>query len=174
MPYTLLNQYKNESEILSKAYKLNEGYYLFIHKCLTYPLIIVSTVSSVLAGLMMSELEYVLLGLSLIILILSGFNVAVAPKDKQYASNKISTEFSEIALNINQYLTENNKSKDEIKAYSQKTLAIFEIWKSLMIDINPKYLAQARLECAVRVERVSHSESKKKESMPLKTISLQI
>ena len=162
MPYTLLEQYKTESQILSKAYKLNEGYHLFVHRCLTYPLIVLSTVSSVIAGLRMPSLEYALLGLSLIILLLSGFNTALTPKDKQYASNKISNEFAEIALNIHQFVIENNKSKDEIKMYSQKMLAVFEIWRSVAGEINPKYLQQARLECATRVERVSHSESKKK------------
>ena len=174
MPYTLLEQYKNESNILSRAYKLNEGYHLFVHRCLTYPLIVLSTISSVLAGLRLESLEYVLLGLSLIILILSAFNTAIAPKDKQYNSNKISNEFAEIALNINQFIIENNKKPDEIKIYSQKTLAIFEVWRSVSGEINPKYLAQARLECAVRIARVSLSESKKKETTTLKTISLEI
>ena len=173
MPYTLLNQYKNESNILSKAYELNENYYLFIHKILTYPIIILSAFSTVIAGLRKPELEFLLLGLSLGILIFSGFNTAVQPKDKQFLSNKISTEFSEISLNINQFIKENSKTKEEVKAYSQKILSLFEVWKSMAGEIHPKHLARARLECAVRVERISHS-SKKKEIMPLKEITLQI
>ena len=173
MSYTLLEKYKTDSEILSKAYKTNEHHYLFIHKILTYPIILLSAFSTVVAGLRKPELEYILLALSLVILILSGFNTAINPKDKQFLSNKISTEMNEISLNINQYILENNRKPDEIKAYSQKTLALFEVWHSIAPEINPKYIQRAKLECAVRVERISTS-SKKKEIMPLKTISLHI
>ena len=160
-PYTLLNKYMSDANVLSRAYKLNELFYLSMHKFLTYPIIVLSTFSTVIAGLRREELEYVLLGLTLVTLLFAGFNTAITPKDKQYLSNKISTEFSEIALNINQFIIENNKSPSEIKVFSQKMLALFEVWKSLCPEIRQSYLLQAKLECAERVERVSNSSKKR-------------
>ena len=156
--YGLLEKYKTESAVLCRAYKLNEYHYLFLHKILTYPLIILSTFSSVIAGLRRPELEYVILAISLVILILSGFNTVINPKAKEFFSNKISNEFNDLALNINQFIIENNKSKDEIKIYSQKTLELFEIWKSMAPEIPSRFTNQAKIEIASQVKK-RNSES---------------
>ena len=160
--YGLLEKYKTESAVLCRAYKLNEYHYLFLHKILTYPLIILSTFSSVIAGLRRPELEYVILAISLVMLILSGFNTAISPKNKEFFSNKISTEFNDIALNANQFILENGKTKEEVKIYSQKTLELFEILKSMSPDINSRFINQAKLEIASQMKkRTSESDSKK-------------
>jgi hypothetical protein len=169
-PYSLLIQYKKEATILSNAHKINEAHYRQISKYLTYPVILLSAVASVLAGLRNTNLEYVLLGITLATLLFSGFNTAISPKDKEHASAKVSTEFGEIASNINQFVTENNKSNDEIKAYSRRMLAILDVWRSLAPPISNSFIKRATIDAAIRVPRNSLSGSQKKKAIEINNI----
>jgi hypothetical protein len=167
-PYSLLIQYKKEATILSNAHKMNEAHYRQISKILTYPVILLSAGASVIAGsfpapgLRNTNLEYVLLGITLATLLFSGFNTAISPKDKEHVSAKVSTEFGEIASNINQFITENNKHNNEIKAYSRKMLSILDVWRSLAPPIANSFIKAATIDAAIRVPRTSNSGSGKK------------
>jgi hypothetical protein len=166
-PYSLLIQYKKEATILSNAYKMNEAHYRQMSKTLTYPVILLSASASVIAGLRNPDLEYVLLGITLATLLFSGFNTAVNPKDREHASAKVSNEFSEIASAINQFVTENSKSNDEIKAYSRRMLAILDVWRSLAPPISNAFIEKATIDTAVRVPRNSLSGSLKKKAIEI-------
>jgi hypothetical protein len=166
--YVLLQSYQNEANMLSIAYKMNELYYSNISKILTYPVIFLSASASVLAGLRNPHLEYVLLGITLATLLFSGFNQAINPSNKQHLSNRCSTEFAEIGSSINQFAVENNKSSDEIKAYSRKMLAVLVVWKGICPDISNSLIKKAKLDSAIRVER--HSLSSKKIELELNPV----
>jgi hypothetical protein len=161
--YVLLKSYQEEANMLSIAYKMNELYYRDISKILTYPVIFLSAIASVLAGLRNPNLEYVLLGITLATLLFSGFNQAINPSNKQHLSNRCSTEFAEIASSTNQWIIENNKTKEEIKAYSRKMLAVLDVWKGISPDISNSLIQKAKLNSAVRVPRTSLSNENLKQ-----------
>jgi hypothetical protein len=155
--YVLLQSYQKETEILAKAMKMSESYYLNLHKILTYPLIILSSFTTVMVGIDSKDspvnLSYYILALSLMTTLFAGFNTAINPKEKESRYNQVSTEFSEISANIRQYITENGKTKDELKVFSNQQLVLVELWRSLSPPINQKYLKQAGLELAERPPR---------------------
>ena len=142
--------------VLANAYKMAESHHRTIHKILTYPLIVLAATGSVLAGLHSNE--YVLMGISLATLIMTGFSTAINPKDKEMRCYQVSAEFNEIAGSINQFILENHKSREEIKAFSKHILSVLDIWRALAPSINKKYVRQAKIECAPRT-RTSQKKS---------------
>jgi hypothetical protein len=156
--YKLLKQYKDESKILASAYKMSEAYWRKVHKYLTYPVIVLTSLSSILAsvdiggvpGSTLQYTRYALLCLSFTTMILSGFNAAISPKDKESKANQSSTEFSEISSNINQFIVENNKTNNEIKTFSQLQLELLETWKSLSPPVSSEYIDKFTREIASR------------------------
>jgi hypothetical protein len=163
--YILLEKYKRESKTLSIAYHKSEKYFRNMYKWLSYPIIITSAVSSILAGIKhpFENSEYVLMGLSLITLILSGFNQSINPKDKEKSANQFSTEFEEIASNIQQFIWENNKTKSEIKAYSTLIHESLNHWKSLKPAIQDRFIAQAKLENTSRIRNTQNYRTPKEQ-----------
>ena len=156
-PYALLKKYMHESKVLSIAYKKSEAYYRSLYKCLTYPVIVTSVVASVCSGLDLNR--YILLALSLSTLMLSGFNSAINPKDRENKANQVSTEFGEISSNISQFIYENSKSKDDIKAYSQLVHELLNTWKSQSPSIQKKYLDKAKIEACQRLRVSSKNDT---------------
>jgi hypothetical protein len=153
-PYALLKEYMLESKTLSIAYKKSEAYYRMLHKYLTYPIIVTSAVASVCSGFALSQ--YIVLGLSLTTLLLSGFNSAINPKEKEHLANQVSTEFGEISSNILQFILENSKTRSEIKAYSQLIHELLNTWKSQSPSVKNKYLAEAQIEACPRLRLYSN------------------
>ena len=111
---------------------------------LQYPLLVVTVLSSVFSTIDIDH--YVLMGLSFTSLLLSGFTTVINPKEKEQKANQISNEFHMISANICQFITENNKTKNELKAFSQMQLELIEFWNSLSPPISPKYIEKAKLQ----------------------------
>lgn len=147
-PYILLRSYMHTSKVMSKAYGYSESYYRLLYKQYTYPLVVLTAVNSVLAGLNVNT--YVVMGLSLMSLILVGFNQAVAPKNKEHAANQVKTEFGEIHRNIRQFIYSNNRSLDEVKAYSEIVNNQINVWTALSPAISQRFMEQAKKNCAHR------------------------
>ena len=149
--YRLLVGYMNESKILALAYDKSSSYFRFVYKCLTYPIVVTSAVATVCASLDVNK--YIIVGLSLVTLILSGFNSAVNPKDKQNNAHNVSIEFSEIHSNVQQFVCENHKTGDEIKAHAQLIHELLNVWKSQAPPISKCYLKQAAAESILRIRQ---------------------
>lgn len=141
-PYSLLKSYMYEARILSLALSYREKYYRKMAHCLTYPLVVLSATASVLSGLDMDP--YLIMSINLTSLILIGFNQLIAPKEQQFLSNTIKNEFSEIQQSIQQFISENNKTSEQIKQYSQIIFEQLKIWKSLSPDIKTSYIKTAK------------------------------
>ena len=156
--YGLLKKYADEARILSIAYAYSESKFRMLNKWLTYPVIILSSLASVFSGLDMDK--FILLGLSLSILILSGFNTAIGPLDRSNRANQFKTEFDNISSDIGQFINENNKTKDEIKAYSAQCHELLNVWKSLSPPVQSSFVKQASIEVLASRKSIS----KKKDS----------
>ena len=150
--YSLLRAYLKEAKVLATAYKKSEGYYRRLSKWVTYPVIVTSAIGSVCAGIGGIS-DYALMGLSLATLILSGFNSAIDPKGKEQKANQFKTEFTEIASNVNQFICENNKTPEEIKAHSQLVHEIMNTWKSQAPPVSDDYLKDSSMRHARRLRR---------------------
>lgn len=164
-PYGLLKRYLYESKILSLAFGMRERKFRKLDHLLTYPLVILTSCNTIFAGFDMNR--YIVLSISLISLILIGFNQAVQPKDKEYSANIIKNEFSELNQSITQFVQENNKTDTEIKQYSQVIFEQLRIWKSLAPPISDSYIKKAKASIVerVRVHSIPHlsiSDSEKK------------
>jgi outer membrane murein-binding lipoprotein Lpp len=146
--YKLLNDYMIETKVLSEAYKKSEAHWRNVSKMLNYPLIVITTLMSVFSSIELNK--YVLMALSFGSMLITSFATAVAPKDREAKANQISTEFGEIASNIRQFINENHKTKEEVKAFSQMQLELIEIWKGLSPPINDKYIKQSKIHNAPR------------------------
>lgn len=148
-PYKLLKFYGTEAKIKSKAYGYSEAYYRWLAKALSYPIIVISAVSSVLAGLDEFD-QYILMCLSLSTLILVGFTTAISPKDKEQKAAQHKVEFGEIDANIRQFILENNKSHEEIKTFSEIVHSEMNVWNSLAPAIQDRFMERATRECTAR------------------------
>jgi hypothetical protein len=160
-PYALLRQYKQEANILSKAYGASESYYRQMYKTFTYPLVVLTTISTVFSGFDIHQ--YAVVGLNLCTLLLLGFNTAIDPKDKEHQAHQVSGEFSEIQSGITQFIRENSKSRAECRQYSQIVVEQMTIWRSLSPPIRQKYLDDAQKKYGKRV-RKTNPEIQKNES----------
>ena len=149
----LLRSYWKKTAILGKAYKYQEGYWRSVYKRLTYPIIVISACSGV-AAMFHNMPIHVLASLSFSITVLSGFGQAINPKDKEKNCNQVATEFNEISQNILQFITENNKSKDELKVYSNQCLALIEVWEGLSPPVKDKFMKEAKIHCTERHNRL--------------------
>lgn len=147
-PYYLLELYREEAHILATAYGLSASYFRWLHKLLTYPLIVLSAVSSVCAAGGVPETfiykQYLLMGLSLLTLILAGFNTVINPQDKSNAADRVSNEFDKVSSDCRQFICENNKTRQEVKHFSKLTLELLETWKSLSPPIKTLFSKQAK------------------------------
>lgn len=159
-PYALLRSYVNTAKVKSKAYGYSEGYFRWLYKVFTYPLVILSAMGSILAGLDVDK--HVLMGISVATLILTGFNQAINPKSKEKSANQMSVEMNEIASNCKQFIYSNNRTAVEIKAFSEIIHEQLNIWNSLAPPIQDKFLTKALKECAKRSRKHNHSLQKKK------------
>jgi hypothetical protein len=151
--YSLLQKYEKQAKINSIAYKMSERYWRMFYKLLQYPLLVITTLVSVFATIDIDH--YVLVGLSFVSLLLSGFITIINPKEKEGRANQVSNEFNIISSNICQFITENNKTKNELKAFSQRQLELLEIWNTLSPPIFQGYLKQASAEVSKPVRLAS-------------------
>jgi hypothetical protein len=75
--YVLLKSYQQE---------ISENYYRQMNKLITYPVIILSSLTSLSAGLNINK--YITLGIALTTTIFAGFNQAINPLDKAQKANQ--------------------------------------------------------------------------------------
>lgn len=163
MTYTLLKKYLNTAKVKSVSYSYSEAYYRTMYKWLTYPLIILASVNTVLASFDITH--YALMSISITTLILTGFNTAINPKDKENLANHIKIEFGEIASNITQFIYENHKSKEQVKAFTHTIHELMNVWESQSPPIKNEFIKRATIECSIRTRnqiRNSDSSEKKK------------
>ena len=149
--YELLMGYAKQAKILSKAYGSSEQYYRQMYKIFTYPVVILSTVSTFLAGFDYNN--YIVMTLSLATTIMVGFNTAIDPNKKEQLAHNVSVEFREIHSNVKQFIYSNNRTQDEIKNYSNVIYELLRTWQSLAPPIKAKFLKEAEIECTTRVRK---------------------
>ena len=140
--YNLLKSYYKESKILSKAYSLSEQYYRNMFKIFNYPVVVLSAVNTVCLGVNVNQ--YITLSLSLSMFILLGFDKLIDPKDKEHESNKYSVEYGEISSNIKQFIMSNNRTKEEIKNYTEIIFSLITKWKSFNPPLKDKFIKIVR------------------------------
>jgi len=99
----------------------------------------------------------ILIGLSLVSLILVGFNNIINPLDRSHNARSISIEFSEIFSNIEEFMFE-SKTDEERKIYANHINSIILIWRSQMPNIFDKHIRRAKLENAPII-RPSNNDS---------------
>lgn len=174
--YGLLLSYIKDTKILNKSYSMSEKYYRNMYKIFNYPLVILSTVSTILSGLNVNQ--YILLGLSAIMLILLGFDKLISPKEKEHEANRYSTEYGEIASSIKQFIMSNNRTKAEVKAYSETIFALITKWRSMNPPVKDKFIKQATEDQTIKLRQHKMNlpkqwdavvEEKKKLSTPTNT-----
>ena len=147
-PYVLVRSYMQQAEIVSKAYEYSEAYYRSLNKTFSYPLVVVSAAMTVVSGAKFNQ--YALLVMTFINLILVGLSKVIDPRDKEFKASQIKTEMGEIASNAKQFLNANNRTRQEVKVFSELLHEQINIWKSLCPPINDRFLQRAKSQCAKR------------------------
>ena len=147
-PYCLLRSYEQQARVNAKAYGMSEGYYRWLNKALSYPLIILSAVNTVLAGLDVNR--YTIMSIALTTLIISGLRQSINPQDKENKASQMRIEYSEIKANVRQYILSNHRTIEEIKAYAEIIHEQLNIWNSLSPPCQDRFIIRARKECALR------------------------
>ena len=150
-PYKLLHDYKKQATIQSNAYKYSEGFYRSLHKWLTYPIILLSAVSTILSGFNINH--YSIMSISFSTLVLVGFERAINPKDKEQKSCQIKIEMNEIASNIKQFILNNHRTEEEIKQYTQLIHEQINIWNSIAPPIQDMYITKSTNKYAERTRK---------------------
>ena len=166
-PRILLSSYMRDSKISSKAYELSEGYYRWLHKALNYPLVVLIAVNTVCAAIKLNE--YVIMGISLAMLILKGFDSFINPKEKEHLANQVNVEFGEISRNIKQHLLTTSSADDEASLhYSETVHELINVWTSLSPPCRDDFVLKSK---KIYAER-SRSHSMKKKVPRLKSARL--
>lgn len=147
--YALLREYRREAKILESAYAKSRLFYRRLWELFTYPVVILSACLSVLTGLEIHK--YVTMALSLILLLLAGFDRVINPKDLEHKAHTFVVEFKEIQLNIKQFILANDRTPQEIKAYCSTVCELMKKWNALKPFIWEKYVKEATLEHAKKV-----------------------
>ena len=111
-PYSLLREYEYEARVKGLGHELTAQWYQQLGRILDYPVIILSAVSTVLAGISSQTasvacikneivdnqnlgLTYSIMGLSLLTVILTSFNKTIQPKEKAHLHFSAKLEFDE-------------------------------------------------------------------------------
>lgn len=147
----LLKQYHKKCTVLKNAYNMQESYWRSLYKKLQYPIVILSGIAAVTSLLKLNQ--YIAAGTSFLNLILAGFIQTINPKDKELKCNQVKIEYNELSQNINQFLIENDKTKEEYKQYSQQVLSLIEVWDSLAPPVSNSYLNKADKEYTITQTR---------------------
>lgn len=147
--YGLLWTYSRESKVYGKAYSMSESYYRRTYKIFNYPLVILSAVSTICSGLNIHQ--YIMLGIALSMMILIGFDKLINPKEKEHDANRFAVEYQEIASNIKQFIMSNNRSKAEVKAYSETVYALISKWKSINPPLKDSFVKQATVDITTKL-----------------------
>jgi hypothetical protein len=150
-PYALLVEYSKEAKIMTLAHAYTAQFYNDLAKYLSFPLILLSTSSSVCAGLNVNQ--YILLGMTLSMLVLTSFDHAINPKSKQHNHMLAKVEFDEIAGNLRQFIGSNHRTPAEIKEYSEEILTYLQKWKSIAPTVPPRYMRAAMRDREHRVRK---------------------
>lgn len=148
-PYTLLMSYARDAKIRSRAHRKSANFFLNLYRVLNYPTVLLSAVSSVLAGVKVDQ--YFLLCTSLTILVLGSFDHTISPKNSQHLHLMASQEYEEIAGNIKQFIQINNRSHEEIKQYSISIHEYINKWNGFAPNIPFDYLQKSKVEKANRI-----------------------
>ena len=162
-PYDLLQSYGKWAKVLSKAYSHSDSYYRKMSKAISYPLVILTSVASVISIIPDESvmLKYMMTGLNLSMLILIGFQTTIKPMKQALESRQMSVEFGEIASNVKQYINSNHRTHDEIRDYSSIIHDNINTWISLSPPIKTKYIKHAQTECTSRHRKHSVGQKKK-------------
>jgi hypothetical protein len=146
--YVLLRRYEKKSRIQSRAFQLNQRFFARIHRTLNYSLVVLTASATTFSAMdeKIPELQLVLTVLNLLALIVTGVLNVLKPGERQYASNHIASEFNELAISINQFIVENNKTQEEMKTYSQQVCEQLKIWETLAPTCKANFLKQAASE----------------------------
>lgn len=167
--YGLLLSYIKETKILNKAYSMSEKHYRNMYKLFNYPLVVISTVTTILSGLNVNQ--YILLSLSATMMILLGFDKLISPKEKEHDANRYAVEYGEIASSIKQFIMSNNRTKTEIKAYSETIYALITKWRSYNPPVKDKFVKQATLDCTTKLRSHKMNLPKQWEAVEKKKLS---
>ena len=166
-PYDLLSSYAHQAKIKSVAYSYSESYYRNMYKWLTYPMVVLSAISTVIAVLDVNK--YILIGLNLSMLILIGFTQLIDPKNKEQSAHNISTEYNEINSNVIQFIRSNNRTTEEIKQYGEIIHGELQIWDSLAPPCKDVFIQKATILHANR-SRASRRVSSKKKDLKIEIV----
>ena len=164
-----LKEFKTEADIMCKAYKYSEYDYVIQYQVISFMVIILSSVSSIVSGLQSSgmifkeNLSYIMLAISVLTVIAASLDKVLQPKNKQHESNKMCIEFHEISHNIDLFQAGDNDA-EAIKLFVRQTSFMLDAWKSLAPPINPKYIKKASLEMTSRPRRMKSPRAKKNET----------
>ena len=135
---------------------MQEKFHRRTNKILAYPVVVLSAVASVLSSLSVSK--WLLAGINIATMSLAGLVTTINPTEKAMICNQVGHEFEELAAGINQFIYENNKTKEELKNFSQVTLGLMETWSGLSPPVRDSYV-QAATRQWCKVPRVSRQAS---------------
>lgn len=150
-PYYLLRTYARESKIKAYSYSLSEGYYRNLHKYLNYPVVVLSAISTVIAGLDLNS--YAIMGLSLSMLILLGFDKLIDPKENEHKANQFKVEYGEINSNVKIFILNNGRTHEQVKAYAEQIHELINKWKSINPSVFQRFTDVATMKYTKKLRK---------------------
>jgi hypothetical protein len=149
-PYALLRSYRTESKTLSMALANSQVYYRTMWRCLVYPVVVLSTVATILT---VFKFTFACIAINGLIVVLSGFDRIIEPLEKSHRAAIYKVEYQEITSNIKQFIMSNHRTRPEIKQYSTVIHELMNKWSSLRPYVSRKHLNSARRYYAKRVRK---------------------
>ena len=144
--HKLLEEYYNNALIMKKVYTSLRHKFVTCDKLIKYPTIILAS-TSVFSNTSkafidntqrceedsqtFSILNYMSTGIAFVILILSGINNYVEPSKKGDKYLQLASEFSDISMDIRQFVAENKYNMDELRFFTNLIKTTYETWLSI-------------------------------------------
>lgn len=164
-PKQLLRTYWAEASVNSIAHKHAERFRLRQYQWFTYPVVVFSCLSTMLAGVgsisvslesnpnIIQWLDFGLLALSFGTMLLSGLASRIDPADARAKHATISNEYAEIAANVKHYLDSGRRtSVGEDQTFAHDIRIQLNIWNSLAPLVPTLFLRRAQQEVVIKTK----------------------
>lgn len=150
-PYYLLRTYAKQAKVSSYAYSLSEQYHMKLYKWFNYPVIILTSISTVIASLNLNT--YIIMGVSVAMLILLAFDKLINPIERSHEANLFKVEYNEIASNIKLFIMNNERTLSEVKNYGTQIHELLNKWKSMNPSIPQRFVKQSNIKYASKLRK---------------------
>lgn len=143
--YKLLRKYQTQAAVSSRAHKYAESYYRRFNKMLLIALMVFTTTGSVLISIESIDVDHIASKiLAYLVMLISGIITIIKPAERFTQHNAVSSEFNDIATDIENLLAANGLSREDIRDANHVYLSKLQIWNGQSPPLAAVFVSRAK------------------------------